>query len=131
MLLIRILVASVAIEAAVFMAWLMVTGVFGIIVHNQDARIAFYQLFGRPFGLFAGLGFSIYAAHFVARGTEHPLRNGFFTGVAASIVDGAFIFMLFAEQKELLILSSLVRIVGGSVGGWIVHRHAVRTRRCD
>jgi hypothetical protein len=78
----------------------------------------------------AGFGTCLLAAWWVARKlSAHHLRFGVLVGVAAAMLDMAFLISLGAPPRAVLVVSELGRVAGGIVGAWWVSASRARRRQ--
>ena len=114
----RIAIAAIAAEVLGILVLLVIFGSSGI-----AATAPFALRLGVWIGPILGFVLCCFAGYWVARGAAtDKLQNGVATGVAAAIL-GLIIAAVFGGPfGARLLISTLGRVAGGTVGGWLAAR---------
>jgi hypothetical protein len=90
-----------------------------------------YQAFGNLVGYYvappaAGIAVFLPALWATRRLTTAFIANGALVGVSAVVLTSGFIFAAKPEDRLMYVVSFVLRIVGGWLGGWVAHRASPR-----
>lgn len=114
----RIAIAAIAAE---------VLGILVLVIFFGSSGSAATTPFALRLGVWIGpiLGFVLccLGGYWVARGAAtHKLQNGIATGVVAAILGLIIAAVLGGPFGPRLLVSTLGRVVGGTIGGWLAAR---------
>jgi hypothetical protein len=90
-----------------------------------------YQAFGNLAGYYVAppaAGIAVFFGAFWAarRLTTDLIVNGTLVGVSAAILTSGFLFAAKPEDRFMYVVSLVLRIAGGWLGGWIAQRASAR-----
>jgi hypothetical protein len=87
-------------------------------MHNKPL----VPIFGQSVGIFSGFLLCIFAGRWAVRSSDDPIKNGLMVGVICAALNALIVATKATAFPPILLVGSLGRVLGGSVGGWLVHR---------
>jgi hypothetical protein len=120
--LVRSIVAAVAAELGTYVVWVVVLLVAGLMLSNPDQTKWFAYLFGQSVGILSGFALCIIAARWAVATSQNAIKSGVFVGVLCAVVNSLIVAVNVGAFPPILLAGSLGRVLGGAVGGWLVHK---------
>lgn len=126
----RVLVAALMSEVAVLVVLGLIIAAYRFLI-SPGRSDADYQAFGNLTGYYLAPPAAGMAVFFGALWATRKLSTGFIAngtlvGVSAVILTAGFLFAARPEDRLMYVVSFMLRIVGGWLGGWVAHRAASR-----
>jgi hypothetical protein len=127
----RVAIAAIVAEVLAIGALLLV---LPVVIFSDPLSYGMAETFGRRLANWvmpiAGFGSCLLGGWWAARKlrTEH-VRAGIFVGVAAALMDVAFLASLGAPLRTLFVVSELGRIAGAALGGRLAARNRAATQQ--
>jgi len=118
----RSAIAAVAAELGTYVVWGVLLLVAGLILTSPSRTRWFAYLFGQSAGIFCGFVLCIFAARWAAAASEDAVKTGIVVGALCAMLNGSIALVLVGEFPPILLAGSLSRVLGGAVGGWLLHR---------
>lgn len=118
----RSILAAALAELGTYIAWAVVLIVAGLIFMNPSRTQWFAYFFGQAVGIFSGFILCIFAGRWVARVSDDATKSGFVVGALCAALNVLVVLTQVGMFPPILAAGSLGRLLGGGVGGWLVHR---------
>lgn len=118
----RTVVAAVGAELGTYVVWVVVLIVGGLIIMNPSRTKWFAYFFGQSVGILSGFLLCVFAARWAARASDDPVKSGVIVGVMCAALNAVIVGATTAKFPPILLIGSLGRVLGGSVGGWFAQR---------
>lgn len=113
-------IALAAVTAEIFGLLSLVVLVVVFKPASDDAAVqTFAEHLGTWVGPITGFVFCCLGGFWVAKGSEHPIGNGFAMGCAGVVLDVLSGLGFGAHFEWLLVFSNAGRVAGGTLGGWL------------
>jgi hypothetical protein len=118
----RVIVAAAAAEIGTYVAWILVLLAVGLIFMNPSRTQWFAYFFGQSVGIFAAFVLCIFGARWAAASSTDALRAGSAVGLLCAALNAVIVAAKVGSFPAILLVGSLGRVLGGAVGGWLVHK---------
>jgi predicted permease len=118
----RSIIAAAATELAIYFAWIALVLLAGLFRADPTRAQWFAHLFAPSMGILLGFILCIFAGAWVARVSEDAIKNGLVVGAMCAALNALIIAAMSREFPPVLLIGSLGRVLGGSIGGWLVQR---------
>ena len=117
----RIVLAALAMEALGIMVLILLVALFG--PADASAAQRFAEQLGDWVGPLSGAAFCLLGGYWVASGTRtHRVLNGLLLGSLAAAIDVGALIALGTPWRLLFVISNVGRILFGTLGGWWVSK---------
>jgi hypothetical protein len=124
----RIIIAAVAAELGTYVVWVVALLVAGLLFMNPSRTQWFAYLFGQSVGIFSGFLLCILGARWTAAASGNALAAGGVVGVLCASLNAVLVAVKVGAFPPILLAGSLGRVLGGVVGGWLVHNRRGSTK---
>src|SRR5437868_7034904 len=118
----RSISAAVAAELGTYVVWVVVLLAAGLIFMNPSRTQWFAYFFGQSVGIFSGFVLCIFAAKWAAAASREAIASGVVVGVLCAALNALIVEVKVEAFPLILLAGSLGRVLGGAVGGWLVHK---------
>jgi uncharacterized membrane protein AbrB (regulator of aidB expression) len=96
--------------------------VAGLLFMNPSRTQWFAYLFGQSVGIFSGFVLCIFGARWATAASRDAVTSGVVVGVLCAALNILIVAVKVGTFPPILFAGSLGRILGGAVGGWLVHK---------
>ena len=118
----RSVIAAIAAELGTYVVWVVVLLAAGLLFMNPSRTHWFAYFFGQAVGILSGFVLCIFGARWAAAVSRGALASGVVVGVLCAALNALIVAVKVGTFPSILLAGSLGRILGGAVGGWLVHK---------